>query len=192
MINRGFRLIISIILSTTLISFCVCFNLDNTKSKEKYVKSSIEEYNIDYESITNEEIISIAYNRKEEKIEEKYKIIEKTNEYRKELGLNELKYDEDLTLVATIRALEIGLSGKFEHVRPNGTSFSTAFKDISIYASVRGENIALGYSDPYEVSVAWRNSKGHYENMINRKFKKIGIGYFEYNNTVYWVQIFSN
>ena len=119
-------------------------------------------------------------------------IINYTNSYRKEIGASNLKYDENLSIAATIRAIEIAIYDKFDHVRPNGLSFSTVIKDLGINYRYAGENIAYGYLDSEEVSVAWKESIGHYKNMVNTKYTKIGIGYFEYNNTTYWVQTFTN
>ena len=119
-------------------------------------------------------------------------IIKYTNTYRKEVGAKELKYDQNLSIAATIRAIEIAIYDKFDHVRPNGLSYSSVLKDLGITVRCSGENIAYGYLDAEEVSVAWKNSSGHYKNMINTKYNKIGIGYFEYNNTTYFVQTFTN
>ena len=119
-------------------------------------------------------------------------VIEFTNTYRKAVNAKELTYDRNLSIVASIRAIEIAIYDKFDHVRPNGLTFSSVIRDLDIDYEYCGENIAYGYIDSEEVSEAWKASKGHYKNMINTHYTKIGIGYFEYNNTIYWVQIFTD
>lgn len=119
-------------------------------------------------------------------------VIKYTNSYRKEVNAKELKYDEKLSIVATIRVIEIAYYDKFDHVRPNGLTFSSVIRDLNINYGYCGENIAYGYLDSEEVSVAWKESKGHYKNMVNTQYTKIGVGYYEYNNTIYWAQIFTD
>ena len=119
-------------------------------------------------------------------------VINYTNKYRSLVNAKELTYDRNLSIVASIRAIEIAIYDKFDHVRPNGLTFSSVIRDLDIDYGYCGENIAYGYLDSEEVSEAWKESKGHYENMINTHYTKIGIGYFEYNNVIYWVQIFTD
>ena len=115
-----------------------------------------------------------------------------TNEYRNELSLNSLVYDDDLSYAATIRAIEIAVNDKFEHVRPNGLSYSSILKELNISSTSNGENIAFGYNSSSDVCLAWKNSNDHYFNIVYEKYNRIGIGFFKYNGISYWVQIFSN
>ena len=111
------------------------------------------------------------------------------NGYRKEVNAKELVLDYDLSVAATIRAMEMA------YTRPNGSSCFTILKDLSYnsYYTV-GENIAAGYNNPQTVATGWRNSKdGHYENMINSEYTKIGLGMMTLKGTsygTYWAQLF--
>ena len=105
---------------------------------------------------------------------------------RKSLILN-----ENLCVAACVRVLEIGYSSKFTHTRPNGSKFYSIFDEMNIDYITAGENISYGYSDANSVSEGWKNSEGHYENMISSKFSQIGIGVFEIEGTYYWVQLFN-
>ncbi len=54
-----------------------------------------------------------------------------------------------------------------------------------------GENIAYGYPTPKAVMNAWMHSEGHRQNILNRKFRKIGLGLARSaDGTPYWVQDF--
>ena len=119
-------------------------------------------------------------------------VLNYVNTYRSEVGKTNLVLDKNLSIAATIRALEIAWADKFSHTRPNGESCFTVLSDLKISIRSAGENIALGYSNAKSVSEGWKNSQGHYENMINNDFNKIGIGVVTHNNTKYWVQLFSN
>lgn len=117
------------------------------------------------------------------------------NGYRKEVNAKELVLDYDLSVAATIRAMEMAYTNKMSHTRPNGSSCFTILKDLNYtsYYTV-GENIAAGYNTPQTVATGWRNSKdGHYENMINSEYTKIGLGMVTLKGTsygTYWAQLF--
>ena len=119
-------------------------------------------------------------------------ILNYLNVYRAEVNVDNLKLDNTLTIAANIRALELAYSQKFDHERPNGSKFHTAITEIGGTWNYVGENIAGGYTSAKSVSEGWKNSPGHYSNMINSSFKKVGIGHVYVDKTHYWVQLFSN
>lgn len=104
--------------------------------------------------------------------------------------LTALKKDTALENTAKLRAREIAT--RFSHTRPNGTSCFTAYPSYS----VRGENIAYGYSTAYYVTEAWKETncsysgQGHRRNMLDKRFNVVGIGCYKKGNTLYWVQCF--
>lgn len=102
------------------------------------------------------------------------------NGYRSEVGAADLVLDEELSIAATIRALELAYSNHIAHTRPNGTSYKTAIDDIYTKPYYYwGENLNGGtYYSTAKYSVeSFRESSGHYANMINTRYKKVGIGY---------------
>lgn len=119
-------------------------------------------------------------------------IVRYTNIYRKEKKVKALTIDNELCLAANIRAMEMAYNDYFEHIRPNGDPFWTVLNDLKINRISSGENIAYGFEDAKEVSEAWKASKGHYLNMINSHYNKIGIGEYTLNGVTYHVQIFAN
>ncbi len=119
-------------------------------------------------------------------------VVSYVNQYRSEVGAPSIVNDSSLNIAAMVRALEIGWSRKFDHTRPNGTSCTTVLDEIGIYPMGLGENIAYGYVDAPSVSEGWKNSPGHYQNMINASFTKIGVGFVNVNGSYYWVQIFTS
>ncbi len=96
------------------------------------------------------------------------------NEYRRENGLCELKYDEKLSETAKLRALECAYL--LSHTRPNGTRCFTAFPKNYTLA---GENVGGGFKgNAQKVMNAWKNSPLHNANLLDDEFRYIGTSLF--------------
>ncbi len=144
-------------------------------------------------SATYEELLPGARDNREKYrsyINENLRII---NSYRAEKGIAPLKLDEELTVVACVRAEEIAWSGKHSHRRPNGKSGLTIFKDAGFETGMAGENLGYVFDSPEDVCQAWKESDSHYENLMNPDFVKIGIGVAadpDKNGKLCWVNLF--
>ena len=115
------------------------------------------------------------------------------NQYRSEAGSASISLDEDLCIAACIRAQEMADNDLFSHTRPNGTSCFTILEELSIEYRAAGENIAYGYTTAASVSDGWYHSPGHYSNMVDSDFNKIGVGLaIGKNGRKYWVQLFTD
>ena len=102
-------------------------------------------------------------------------ILMKTNEYRQAVGLHNLVIDKELSIMASIRAMELAYSNTFAHTRPNGDSWFTLWNEYGYSfkaGSLYGENLALNYSSDFAACEGWRNSSSHYANMINSRYNK--------------------
>lgn len=145
----------------------------NRKLKEKeegifYVPEEIfSKYNV---AVSDADIIEITNERQ----------FEFHNELRESLGLPLFERDEKLDEVADIRSEEI--SYFFSHNRPNGESVLGILSTLEMPRF--GENIGMAACyEPYEdwyffsnvVFDGLCNSPGHYANMTDKHFKKIGI-----------------
>lgn len=115
-------------------------------------------------------------------------VLELVNKERADAGVSALSLDDDLCKAAQVRAKEI--SESFSHTRPNGSSCFTVLNSYGISYSGAGENIAYGSSTSSGVMNQWMNSSGHRANILNSKWKKIGVGYDP--STKCWVQLFIN
>ena len=99
------------------------------------------------------------------------------NKARKEAGLKELWYSARVHDVCRIRTQE--LTSYYSHNRPDGTKFSTAFKEIGIAYKKCGENIAYGrnmFKTPEEVFKAWMDSETHRENILAKDYDCCAFG----------------
>ena len=115
---------------------------------------------------------------------EEYKdeLIRLVNEERTEAGLEPYEVHDVAMEFAQIRAEEI--SEKFSHERPNGDQTGT----YSHYTF--GENIAKGQDTPQEVMEDWMGSSGHRAAIMSKEDEYFGVGIYEKNGTLYWVQEF--
>lgn len=115
-------------------------------------------------------------------------VILQTNLERARKGAGNLVEDPQLTAYAQRRAEEI--SRDFEHRRPGNAAW---YSGLTGYGRVSvGENLASGFDDTDSVIAGWKNSPGHYRNMITARFTKIGVGLAKINGIYYWVQIFGD
>ena len=117
-------------------------------------------------------------------------VAELVNAERRKAGLGELVLDQEIASAALVRAKEIETS--FSHTRPDGRSFSSVLTDNGISFRGSGENIAWGQKTPQEVMDGWMNSEGHRANILNAKFTKIGVGYYQNaSGRNFWTQLFT-
>jgi len=125
------------------------------------------------------------------------RVLELVNYQRRQAGLGELSYDAKLAQVAAIRARES--ASLFDHVRPNGSSYATAFAECGASGSgytVTGENLAGGQNSADEVMNAWMNSTAHRNNILSSSYNKIGIAVYSATASnggkiLYWAQSFA-
>ena len=113
-------------------------------------------------------------------------VISATNAERSRNGKGRLVEDAALTAYAQRRAEEIAYD--FEHRRPGNTAWHSG---LTNYGMV-GENLASGFKNTDSVIEGWKGSPGHYRNMLEDNFTKIGVGLVKINGVYYWVQIFGD
>ncbi len=121
------------------------------------------------------------------------KIIELTNIERQNNGLLSLTANQYLTKAAHDKAIDIFINQKFEH-NINGKKFSSWIKETDYKYRYVGENLAIDFVSSEGVLAAWKDSPSHYKNIINEKFREIGVAViediFEGENSILVVQIF--
>ena len=122
------------------------------------------------------------------------KIIELTNALRQTISLPALLESQKLTRAAIDKASDMALNNYFAHVSPAGLGLANWLHKIGYEYSLAGENLAVGFSRPEDVVAAWKNSPTHYDNIIDRGFKEIGVavaeGKLNQVNTAFIAQYF--
>lgn len=124
------------------------------------------------------------------------KLIQLTNEYRRDNNLNTLTVNPRLTQAAVNKAKDILAKQYFSHTSPDGRKFSDWIKDVNYSYFYVGENLAIDFTNPQDVFAAWLNSPKHKENIVRPEFQEIGIadisGEFEGHQTQVVVQLFGS
>jgi uncharacterized YkwD family protein len=113
------------------------------------------------------------------------------NKERTSRGLSALKFNTEVSKVATLKSQDMIDKGYFDHNSPTYGSPFDMMKKFGITYRSAGENIAMGQKTPQEVMTAWMNSEGHRKNILNSSFTEIGIGIAkDSNGRLYWTQMF--
>lgn len=98
-----------------------------------------------------------------------------------------------LAAAARAHTADMAARGYFDHISPNGGTLVTRAVAAG-YTPWRelGENIAAGYT-VQNVVQGWIDSPGHCKNLMDPKFKEMGVGYTYSTGSVYgtyWAQEF--
>lgn len=101
------------------------------------------------------------------------------NQTRIEYHEKALSPDACLVREANRRAKEVAL--KFAHAHKPFCN-----------RSISGENLAKGYKSMESVKSAWLKSPTHKSNLLDRDYRRTGIGLYEKDGVTYVVQLFSN
>lgn len=103
------------------------------------------------------------------------KVFDQTNEERKQAGLEPLTYSSVLSQSAQKKAEDMFTNDYWAHNSPQGKTPWTFFDAAGYKYSVAGENLAKDFYNTDSLMKAWMNSPTHRENIVNTKYKEIGI-----------------
>ncbi len=118
--------------------------------------------------------------------------------------LNEQRMGEEITILspnsklneaAALKAQDMLEKDYFAHESPDGVMAWDFIEQVGYEYSVAGENLAIGFLDSQEVHQAWNNSPLHKRNLLDPRFRDIGVavttGEFKGKETTVVVQIFA-
>lgn len=97
------------------------------------------------------------------------------NAERIKAGLNTLKADPELTMVARKHSVDMFQQGYFSHVSPGGKGPFDRMRDDGVHFTNAGENIALAPTLDIAHS-GLMHSPGHRANILRPEFGRLGIG----------------
>lgn len=106
-------------------------------------------------------------------------VVRLTNEKRSQNGLAPLTENSTLSSAALAKGNDMLAKGYWAHFAPDGTSpwsFITSFGYKYRYA---GENLARDFNNPASAVEAWMNSPTHRDNILNSRYREVGIGVVE-------------
>ena len=114
------------------------------------------------------------------------------NAERLKRGAGELTWAPEIVLVARAHAKDMWERQYFGHVSPEGEDVGSRLDKASINYKLAGENLALAPT-VNTAHTGLMNSEGHRRNILEPKFKKVGIGVID--NGIYgkmFVQVFTD
>lgn len=121
-------------------------------------------------------------------------LIDMTNQTRIAYGESPLVRNQKLENAATMKAEDMANYQYFAHNSPTGVTPWFWIKKAGYDFLYAGENLAIDFTQSKDVADAWMKSPTHKANLLNSKFKEIGIatreGVFNGHNTIYVVQTF--
>jgi hypothetical protein len=115
-----------------------------------------------------------------------------TNKNREDAGIDDLTRNITLTKMAQQKLNDLFINQYFEHESPTGVGPGGLAKQVGYDYIVIGENLALGNFNGDKALVdAWMASPGHRANILNTRYREIGIavgqGVFEGKTT--WIAV---
>jgi uncharacterized protein YkwD len=119
-------------------------------------------------------------------------MVEKVNEERTKRGIGTVQFNEKLQDVARAHAKDMWNRSYFGHISPEGKDVGNRLQEAHVAYQIAGENLALAPT----VSLAHNGlmeSEGHRENILEPRFRKIGIGVISNGiSGKMFVQVFSD
>lgn len=102
-------------------------------------------------------------------------IVNLTNQKRLENGLNSLQINPILNEAAQRKAADMFAFNYWAHTSPSGRDPWSFFQEAGYKYVYAGENLARDFMTSPAVVEAWMNSSSHKENLLNGKYKEIGV-----------------
>ncbi|MBP9758765.1 hypothetical protein KBD45_03650 [Candidatus Dojkabacteria bacterium] len=106
-------------------------------------------------------------------------VVNLTNQKRAQAGLSALSLNKTLSNAAYVKGADMINKDYWAHVSPDGIQPWSFFKNAGYKYRYAGENLARDFSNATEAVNAWMNSPTHRDNILNSKYKEIGIGVIE-------------
>ncbi len=103
-------------------------------------------------------------------------VVATTNAKRVEAGLGNLTVQPELSAAAVAKGKHMCAEQYWSHISPKGVTPWVFIKDSGYRYSVAGENLARDFSDTDSMVSAWMASPTHKANIMNTRYKDIGIG----------------
>lgn len=124
-------------------------------------------------------------------VHDEWEILRLTNIERYKIGVALLTMVDPLQDAAHIRAKEIVKDYRYDHLRPDGSKFSTAIDPSFIKNRTSGENAFQGKLTPSQAIEGWMKSPGHRANILSAAYSYFGAGVHYVSGYKYLIQLFA-
>jgi hypothetical protein len=116
------------------------------------------------------------------------------NDERKQRGIADLIMSDTLEKAAALKLADMEKNGYFAHTSPEGLTPWSFMDKVGYGYRFAGENLAIHFTDPNSEHVAWMKSEKHCQNILDPRFREIGIAvkktYIEGRDTMLIVEMF--
>lgn len=102
-------------------------------------------------------------------------VVTQTNAKRQQSGLSTLTINPQLVAAAAAKGHDMCTNQYWAHISPAGATPWIFMKGAGYKYSVAGENLARDFGDTGSMMDAWMASPTHKANIVNPKYKEIGI-----------------
>ena len=124
--------------------------------------------------------------------DDEWEILRLTNKERYKNGAGTLVMIPALQDAGDIRAEEIVIVMRRDHLRPDGRPYHTAIDPKFTNGGYTGENCVKHTETPAQSITAWMESDGHRKNMLNSIWAYFGAGMHKTSDgKKHWVQLFT-
>ncbi|PIZ99685.1 MAG: hypothetical protein COX77_00775 [Candidatus Komeilibacteria bacterium CG_4_10_14_0_2_um_filter_37_10] len=98
-----------------------------------------------------------------------------TNKVREVKELPPLTWNDKLAQAARHKAQDLNNNNYFSHTSPAGRQFTRWIDEVDYDYQIIGENLAADYQTNRDMMKAWMDSATHRENILNAKYREIGV-----------------
>jgi uncharacterized protein YkwD len=119
-------------------------------------------------------------------------IYDLTNSQRKRNGIPILSWSSTASKAAAKHSIDMAKNAYFDHYNLYNKTPGDRLKEEGIYYQSIGENIIAGYENAIICSHAWFNSPEHRDNILNRNYKNLGVGFTYLEDSIYKSYITQN
>lgn len=99
-----------------------------------------------------------------------------------------LQWNDKLAKAGYLHSVDMNAKNYFSHTSQDGRDPGQRITAQGFTWSSYGENIARGQSNEAAVMNGWLKSEGHCKNIMNGRFKYVGVGM----QNKYWTQVFGS
>ncbi|WP_405996932.1 CAP domain-containing protein [Streptomyces sp. NBC_00829] len=117
-------------------------------------------------------------------------VIALANAERAKAGCPAVRENNLLNKAALGHSEDMASRNFFDHTNPDGKDPGARITAAGYQWSTYGENIAKGQATPADVMKSWMESSGHRRNILDCKFKEIGMGVRLGSGGPWWTQAF--
>ena len=103
-----------------------------------------------------------------------------------------LRYNYTITVAAQRHANDMARRNRMTHVGSDGSNAGQRITRAGFRWSSWAENLASGYTSSSAVVWAWLNSSGHRANMLNPRFRWMGVGIAYAHGRYWWCAVFAS